>query len=160
MRITEGDRDRFWAKVAIRSGPNSCWPWTAHLSRDGYGRIGIGGEIVDAHVAGYRIQKGPIPKGKVVRHTCDNRACVRGDHLVLGSHQQNSADKVARGRHACGVTHPQTIFDKATVKRVKRLRDQGRSFTRISELTGISRSHAHEIVKGTARGPCKPGEKS
>lgn len=45
---------------------------------------------------------GPIPKGLVLRHTCDNPACVNRDHLLLGTHADNVADRVARGRSAKG----------------------------------------------------------
>ena len=159
MRLTARDEERFWAKVEIRRGVNACWPWLAHLSRDNYGRFGVGSKVYDAHVIGYRLQKGPIPKGQLVRHTCDNRACVRGKHLILGSNVQNTADKVARGRHACGLTHPATVFPARTVQKVKRLGELGTSYSQIESKTGVSRSHAWAIVNGRNRGPCKPGEK-
>jgi hypothetical protein len=37
-------------------------------------------------------------KGKVVMHSCDNRACINPDHLVLGTQQSNCQDKLAKGR--------------------------------------------------------------
>jgi hypothetical protein len=46
---------------------------------------------------------GAIPPGLVVRHKCDNRACININHLELGTHWDNVQDKVARGRSAKGL---------------------------------------------------------
>lgn len=37
-------------------------------------------------------------KGIIVRHICDTPNCVNPDHLMLGTHQENSDDKIKRGR--------------------------------------------------------------
>jgi hypothetical protein len=34
----------------------------------------------------------------VMRHTCDNSRCVNPDHLLIGTHSQNTQDKFIRGR--------------------------------------------------------------
>jgi hypothetical protein len=46
----------------------------------------------------WRLKRGPIPLGRWVLHTCDNSLCVNEDHLYLGDHQQNMADRETRGR--------------------------------------------------------------
>lgn len=43
--------------------------------------------------------KQKIPKGKLVRHRCDNRLCINPEHLLLGTQQDNIMDMVGRGRH-------------------------------------------------------------
>lgn len=49
------------------------------------------------------VQKfGEIPKGLVMRHICDNPLCVNVDHIILGTHKDNSQDMVERGRQAKG----------------------------------------------------------
>jgi hypothetical protein len=48
----------------------------------------------------FELFNGPIPKGKIVRHTCDNPPCWAREHLVPGSHGQNLRDQYARGRRA------------------------------------------------------------
>lgn len=42
----------------------------------------------------------------VVCHRCDNRLCVRPDHLFLGTQQDNVDDMVRKGRIACGTRQP------------------------------------------------------
>lgn len=50
---------------------------------------------------------GPIPNGLWVLHKCDNPACVRVDHLFLGTPTDNVRDCVAKQRHVppAGAAH-------------------------------------------------------
>lgn len=41
---------------------------------------------------------GPIPKGMVVMHKCDNRYCTLLEHLELGTQSKNLKDMYARNR--------------------------------------------------------------
>lgn len=91
--------ERFWRYVD-RDGPNGCWRWTGFLNWAGYGRLGTGGAkgMRTASRVSYELHKGAIPKGMVVRHKCDNAACVNPDHLELGTQRDNVRDMIARGR--------------------------------------------------------------
>lgn len=53
---------------------------------------------------------GPIPDGLCVLHRCDVRACVRPDHLFLGTFADNVHDMVQKGRHDVmgSRRHPET----------------------------------------------------
>jgi hypothetical protein len=73
--------------------------WEGHRLPSGYGQLhGPDGEHLYAHRVSWSLIHGPIPDGKVIRHRCDNPSCVRPSHLVLGTHADNAADKVASGR--------------------------------------------------------------
>jgi hypothetical protein len=93
--------ERFWPKVD-KGEDHECWNWLGSITHHGYGSVGRGGfrkGSVGAHRASYELHYGPIPKGKVVMHTCDNRACVNPSHLRLGTHKDNTQDMLAKGRH-------------------------------------------------------------
>jgi hypothetical protein len=91
--------ERFWEKVAKGDG---CWEWQAFRLKSGYGWFG-GAEGTDlTHRVAWRLERGPIPDGMFVLHHCDNRACVRPDHLFLGDHAANMRDMVAKGRGRAG----------------------------------------------------------
>lgn len=94
--------ERFWAKV--RKSDNGCWEWTANGNNYGYGKLRVGSRTdgsrrsIRAHRLAYELACGPIPVGMNVCHRCDNRRCVRPDHLFLGTTQDNIRDRVAKGR--------------------------------------------------------------
>ena len=78
--------------------PAECWPWFGGVSTDGYGVIWWNNKQWRAHVISYTLYKGEIPKGSVVRHTCDNPCCVNPNHLLLGTQADNIQDALKRGR--------------------------------------------------------------
>ncbi len=93
--------ERFWNKTDKR-GPDECWPWKGSTNEWGYGQFYQDQERIKAHRWSYKNFVGPIPEGKLVRHTCDNPRCVNHAHLIVGTSQDNSNDAVERGRMSKG----------------------------------------------------------
>jgi hypothetical protein len=82
----------FWSRVQKSAG---CWTWTGPVGNHGYGTIARGRL---AHRKIWAIVNGPIPKGMLLMHSCDNRRCVQPEHLSLGTDLLNMRDAKAKGR--------------------------------------------------------------
>jgi hypothetical protein len=98
------DTVRFWANVLV-GADEECWPWMGAAKDTGYGVAFWNGKLERAHRIGYFLAHGEWPGRLLVRHTCDNRICVNGKHLILGTHKQNTADARERGRLSHGPEH-------------------------------------------------------
>jgi len=93
--------ERWAANVEKSSG---CWKWTGYRDQNGYGRINIGNMPVLAHRVAWQLLCHEITSEQHVLHRCDNPSCVRPEHLFLGDHAMNMADKMAKKRHRFGVS--------------------------------------------------------
>jgi hypothetical protein len=100
-RFVAGDTtDRFWSQVD-RTG--TCWIWTGHLNRDGYGQFKITDRpghyrTVRAHRWAWEAAHGPVPAGLTLDHLCGRPACVRPDHLEPCTAAENLRRRHARRR--------------------------------------------------------------
>lgn len=88
-------------------------------------------------------------KGKVIRHTCDNPRCINPNHLIIGSHQDNSDDMKERGRSSKGAAHPVSKLTPESVSQIRGAYVKGSREAGCSALAkqfGISRKQVHNIV--------------
>ena len=161
--------DRLWSRVD-KNGPihpyNSelgpCWIYTGSKVGGGYGAIPNGGVSTGAHRLSWTLYNGPIPDGLLVCHTCDNPPCVNPTHLFLGTHDDNSTDKISKGRHARGDTsgsrlHPERLprgednhFTKLTTEQVieiRKLHASGENTNDLASRYGVNRSYIYSIGK-------------
>jgi hypothetical protein len=83
-----------------------CWHWTGGMQKNGYGWLKVFGKNELAHRFSYSLYNGPLLLGQEIMHSCDVRHCVNPAHLKQGSHAENMADAVLRGRVRKGAAHP------------------------------------------------------
>lgn len=119
MTHTDRDIERFWSHVD-KSG--ECWVWVAcrrplRNGLPGYGlfQVKVAGKwkCFGAHRFSYELSTGESPGRLFVLHKCDNMACVRPEHLFLGTQQDNMDDMFSKGRRDRRKPYQKKEFRKA-----------------------------------------------
>lgn len=90
--------------------------------------------------------------GKVVMHSCDNRLCINPLHLSIGTHADNCADKVSKGRQARGDTGGNSRLKSSQVLEIRRLFDGGYFNAEIARIYGVSSMCISRIRSGKTWG--------
>ena len=123
-----------------------CWPWKCFRDRWGYGRVWFEGRVWGVHRLIHRFESGEeIPDGLFVLHSCDNPICANPHHLRLGTHGENMADMVERGRVAAGEKHGSA---KLTLEQVQAIRASDKTQRVLAKEFGVSRQLIGLIKSG------------
>lgn len=101
IEFTPDAAAKMLARLNARSRDDGdCRVWTGGRERNGYGVTGGGltGRScrLYVHRVAWALANGALPNGVVVRHACDNRPCIRPEHLLIGSTSDNNADTLER----------------------------------------------------------------
>jgi len=142
---------RFWSKVVKTE---SCWTWIGHRNAADYGTLGTarGGKIHYAHRLSWEIHFGDIPLGLLICHHCDNPPCVNPSHLFLGTHRDNTADSVKKGRRASkrGELNGRAKLTSQDVADVFKLRAAGSLQREIGSKFDVTQAQVSSILLGKA----------
>jgi hypothetical protein len=131
---------RFWLRVDKTDG---CWLWRGYLDRGGYGQIRVNGVFYKAHRYAWQLAHNrPVPIGMLVCHACDNRRCVRWDHLFIGTCLDNMQDASRKGR--MGVPQKLTAEDVRFIRSSKGVIRQ----SELAERFGVSDGMVGHIQAG------------
>ena len=138
--------ERLWRRVVKRD--DGCWEWQGKRGGIGYGHIkDDGGATRMAHRVSWELVNGPVPDGMILCHTCDNPPCVNPDHLFLGTHAANAADRNRKGRDAHGERHPHALLNEALVIEIRRAVNSGERQADVARRLGFATSTISGVVK-------------
>lgn len=138
---------RFWTRVTLGDG---CWLWHGAHQPDGRGAIGYKGELTTAPRISWLLHFGEIPNGLHVLHKCDVPACVRPEHLFLGTNLDNIKDAQAKGRLkgvGRGTRGEKSPSAKLRESDIIKIRAETGTLKSIGELYGVSLAAIHKIRK-------------
>jgi len=140
--------ERFWKHVD-KAGANGCWMWTGLRSGRGYGTLSVSRKPQAAHRLSWQLHNGPIPKGLLVCHTCDNRLCVNPSHLFLGTQRDNYDDMIRKGRWSpvVGDERSDTKLSEHAVREIRlRYAQGGISHHTLGKEYGVCRATIGDVV--------------
>lgn len=141
-KLSLKDRLDYYSKENEETG---CVEWTGAITKGGYGTLRYRGDQLSAHRAAYELEKGGIPEGMMVLHSCDNRKCIRIGHLRVGTGADNMADRASRGRQGTlvGESSPHAVLSAADVLLI---REDKRLLKDVATDYGVSKS---TIIRNT-----------
>jgi hypothetical protein len=143
---------RLWRRVD-RTG--DCWLWTGRVEANGYGKIWANGVRVYVHRLSWVLHHGEIPENGFVCHHCDKPACVRPEHLFLGTQVDNMQD-MARKHRGGSQRHPETLergaarycakLDDDAVREIRRRHAAGEGTRSLALAFGVNNGTVYRIV--------------
>lgn len=95
---------------------------------------------------------GPIDAGAVVCHHCDNRACVRADHLFIGTQLDNIRDMDRKGRSRRpvlpGEKNGRAKLTSDDVASIRRAHSDGETYRALAARYGVTYGMIGHICRG------------
>lgn len=141
--------ESFWSRATRGDG---CWEWQGGRDRDGYGKVSYKKKDHQAHRLAWELTYGAPPADQCVCHRCDNRRCVRPDHLFLGSHRDNYLDAISKGRPMSklrsGGQHHKSKISVEKARQIKARVAAGESQKSIAADMGVSTQTVFIVLSG------------
>jgi len=134
-------------KFVVQDEQTGCWIWIGGKTPKGYGHYYTpngkhsGGS---AHRTSYKLFKGEIPDGQIVRHTCRNK-CVNPEHLELGTYKDNADDRLRDGISYKGTKNPSCKYTEEQILEIRKRYSDGETQTSIAQTLGIRQGHISDI---------------
>ncbi len=129
----------------VRRDPESgCLVWHGGKYAKGqYGAVQFKGMKWRAHRLSWVAHRGPIAKGLLVCHACDNPACIAIGHLFLGTPKDNMTDMRSKGR-----ARWRAKLRIEQVARIKRRLGEGATMAEAAREEGVRYATVFAIRKG------------
>lgn len=160
MDATRGPRlpfgIRFWSKVrGIGDDGDRCWNWIGPLDTKGYGMVYIRQKFLRAHRVSYALHfRVKLTLEEKLCHRCDNRRCVRPNHLFVGTLSDNTQDMMSKGRWKKppliqGDTHHHALLTSSIVSEARRMHAEGWSCGKLAKKYGVAYPTMKQAVNRT-----------
>jgi hypothetical protein len=127
----------------------SCWIWQGKKVR-GYGRRSITEKdalergkkdaSIYAHVFMWEKEHGRKPSEMILHHRCEQRDCVRPDHLLLVT-----SDDHSKIHHTGNHYSKKLTMEKAN--EIRTLREDGCTYETIARMYNVNKSNIAAIIK-------------
>ena len=144
--------DRFWKRV-IKS--DNCWEWNGTVS-NGSGVFYVNGKNIKAAVFSWNMINGEVPLGKFVYRTCNNRLCVRPEHLAVGTTKEITRHCVEHGKRARFKNGGKSRLSSEEVISIREEAGRGVSNKEIAKKYNISESYVGNITTNKTYFPHLP----
>ncbi len=132
-------------KIEVKE-ENGCLICISHKKdRNGYPNLTKNGKHYLVHRFIFEQMFGEIQKGLVVRHKCDNPACINPEHLELGTFLDNMNDRIIRGRTAKGERSGLSKLKENEVIEIKKMIADGKRICDISKKFNTTASNVCDI---------------
>ncbi|USL89391.1 HNH homing endonuclease [Bacillus phage vB_BceH_LY2] len=133
---------------------SGCWDCISH-PKDNFGyrficRKGLRrSEYMHRYI--YMLFNGEIPDKNVIRHKCDNPACINPSHLEIGTQKDNmkDAEKRNRAKIRSGSGNIKAKLTEKQVIEIRELLTKGITPKEIIHKYGISKSTISKIKNNT-----------
>ncbi len=130
-----------------------CWICeSGHTDKQGYRFMRIAGIRTRVHRLAYWVFNNKSPKGKVIRHTCDNRECINPNHLVAGTKRDNTQDMLERDRASDWNERRMLTEDrrrKLTTQQIKEIRCRPEGSYALARVYCVSAVQIRRIRNGS-----------
>ena len=131
---------KFLSLIDAEGGLATCWPFLGSTMGAGYGQMPTNPVTRLAHRWSYWYFIGPIPKGKVIMHSCDVRLCCNPLHLRLGTQQENLQDMNNKKRHG---VHPK----KCSIKKLELIKALKNASVPVSDIAKTVGYHKRTVFR-------------
>jgi DNA-binding transcriptional regulator YiaG len=141
-----GDRKEIKIKEVPGSLDTPCHECTSH-SKDtiGYPIVRVNKKLIMLVRFLFEKSNGKIREGMVIRHKCDNRACINLDHIEIGTQKDNIWDSMRRDKQKIPVERK--LFED-DVKQIRTMIKSGMSQNKIADYFGVHQSEVSRIKTG------------
>jgi hypothetical protein len=95
----------------------------------------------------WELDHGPIPRGMLVLHRCDNPSCIKPSHLFLGTDKDNTQDCLRKGRFT-PLRGEANGHHKLSSSDVEKIRKSKLSCEKLGKVFGVCASAIHAVRLG------------